>query len=212
MKKHFYSILAVLLIISGAVTAQNFEGVVEFKKITQTDTMYYTYYVKGDLVKLDEIGKKSKKVEGSFIVNTKEQSTKVLSHNRKLWSEQTKSAPNNPSGKCESTKTKTTKTINGYKCTEYIVKNTEESTIVKYYAAESGFGFFLPLVNTLNRRDKFSLYFKKIPESDKIFPLLSIMTNMDGTEKERMEIIKIEKKAIDDKIFEIPTDYKKFEK
>ena len=79
MKKLFLSALfgfAGMLVVS----AQSFEGTIAFKKQTPTDTVSYMYYVKGDKVRLDEIGSKSKKVEGSFLIDLKTNSMVSLSH------------------------------------------------------------------------------------------------------------------------------------
>ena len=51
--------------------AQSYEGSIEFKMETAKDTTTNIYYVKGNTVKLDQIGRKSGKVEGSFIFDIK---------------------------------------------------------------------------------------------------------------------------------------------
>ena len=48
----------------------------------------YIYYVKGDNVRIDEIGTKSHKVEGSFLVDMEAKTMKSLNHERKLYMEQ----------------------------------------------------------------------------------------------------------------------------
>ena len=54
MKNLFLS--SFFLVLSTAIFAQAFEGVIEFKKLTTTDTINYVYYVKGAKVRIDEIG------------------------------------------------------------------------------------------------------------------------------------------------------------
>ena len=110
MKKLFLSALfgfAGMFIASG----QSFEGTIEFKKQTPTDTVNYVYYIKGDKVRLDEIGSKSKKVEGSFIIDLKTNSMTSLSHERKLYIEQASGTPATISGTAEVKKTGNVKTI-----------------------------------------------------------------------------------------------------
>src|SRR6266576_1272713 len=109
-----------------SVSAQSFEGTIEFKKQTATDTVSYVYYVKGDKIRLDEIGSKSKKVEGSFLIDLKTNSMTSLSHDRKLYIEQASGAPAAMTGKAEVKKTGNVKTIQGVKCNEYVVKNADE--------------------------------------------------------------------------------------
>lgn len=204
--------LAITAFIGFAATAQSFEGSVEFKKKTSIDTTNYTYYVKGDKIKIDEIGSKSKKVEGSFIINTKASTMQFISHDRKLYGDQPTGTPNKPGGKCEVTMGKGSKTIQGYKCQEWVVKNKDENTQITFWVAKGKFDFFDIMLRVLNRKDKFSTYYLEIPNNHGMFPMLATMNTMDGTEKERLEVTKIEKKVIDAKTFDIPSGYMKFEK
>ena len=210
MKKVFS--LAITAFVAFAATAQTFEGSIEFKKRTSTDTTNYIYYVKGDKIKIDEIGTKSKKVEGSFIINTTNSTMQFISHDRKLYGDQPSGTPNKPTGKCEVTTTKTVKTIQGYKCTQIIVKNTDENTTITYWVAKGKFDFFDVMLKVLNRKDKFSTYYLQIPNNHGMMPILATMSPLDGQEKERLETTKIEKKPIDAKTFDIPAGYMKFEK
>lgn len=204
--------LALSAFVAVAASAQTFEGSIEFKKRTAMDTTNYIYYVKGDKIKIDEIGAKSKKVEGSFIINTTSSTMQFISHDRKLYGDQPSGTPNKPAGKCVVTKSGNQKTIQGYKCTEYLVKNTDENTQISFWLAKGKFDFFDVMLRVLNRKDKFSTYYLEIPNVKGLMPVLAVMSPLDGKEKERLETTKIEKKPVDSKTFEIPTGYMKFEK
>lgn len=195
------------------ISAQSFEGVIEFRKQTSTDTISYLYYVKGDKVRLDEIGNKSKKVEGSFIIDLKTSSMIALSHERKLYIEQAQGAPATVNGKTEVTKTKNEKTIQGFKCSEYVVKNTEENIEIHYWLASGNFTFFSKLLKILNRKDKTSVYYQQITGTDGMFPFLSSQTAVGSTKEDvKLEVTKFQKKVVDANLFEIPKDYQKFQK
>ncbi|MFH1005829.1 MAG: DUF4412 domain-containing protein [Bacteroidota bacterium] len=209
MKKIF---LGASFIICTSIFAQSFEGTIEFKKQTFTDTVNYVYYIKGDMVRIDEIGSKFKKVEGSFIVDIKSNKMFSMSHERKLYSEQSPGTPAVINGKPEVTKTKNIKTLQGYKCTEYIVKNEEEKVEVSYWVANGKFDFFSDLLKTLNRKDKSSVYFQQITDTKGMFPFLSSQKNSEGKEETRLEVTKIQKKIIDANTFEIPKNYQKFQR
>ena len=212
MKKLF---LSALFGISGMlmVSAQSFEGVIEFKKQTTTDTVSYIYYVKGDKVRIDEIGSKSKKPEGSFIIDLKTNSMVSLSHDRKVYIEQGTGIPATITGNPQVTKTKNVKTILGVKCNEYIVKNTDEKVQVTYWMAPGKYNFFFTLLKILNRKDKSAVYIQKLTEVDGMFPFLSTQLNLEtNTVEVKMEVTKVDKKAIDVSKFEIPKDYQKFQK
>ena len=86
MKKSTLKITTiVVLMITSALSAmsQSFEGVIEFKKITAIDTNNYVYYVSGNNVRIDEIGARSHKVEGTFLINLEAKTMKSLNHDRK---------------------------------------------------------------------------------------------------------------------------------
>ena len=135
---------AILKIVSGAMMmtmfsltalSQSFEGIIEFKKGTATDTTNYVYYVKDNFVRVDEIGGRSKKVEGSFLVNLDAKTMKSLNHERKLYMDQP--TPSEPviKGTCTVAKGQNVKNLQGYKCTEHIVTNNTEGTIITYWLA-----------------------------------------------------------------------------
>ena len=212
MKKLF---LSVMFGFAGlfAVTAQSFEGTLEFKKQTPTDTVSYIYYVKGDKVRLDEIGSKSKKVEGSFIIDLKTSSMLSLSHERKLYIEQAPGTPAVVNGKPDIKKTGNSKTIQGMKCNEYVVKNDEEKVQVTYWLASGKFDFFAKLLKILNRKDKSAVYFGLLTGVDGMFPFLSSQMNLEtGKEEVKMEATKVDKKTVGADMFEVPKDHQKFQK
>lgn len=210
----FFATVVAVLAFAGFASAQSFEGTIEFKKQSSTDTTNYVYYVKGptNKVRLDEIGSKSKKVEGTFLVDLKEKKMTSLSHDRKLYMDKAQSAPATITGKPEVTKTKNTRTIQGYKCTEYIVKNKDENTQISYWIAFGKFDFFMPFLKLINQKQKFSTYYQQLTGVEGGFPMLAIESSMDGTERARLEVTKIEKKALDTSLFDIPKGYLKFEK
>src|ERR1700740_50985 len=96
--------------ISTASFAQ-FEGTIEFRMETKKDTTTNIYYVKGDNVKLDQIGKKSGKVEGSFVFDLNGKSIKFVNPARKVWGDHKSETPPAIKGTCEVIKGKTTKMV-----------------------------------------------------------------------------------------------------
>ena len=212
---------AILRIVPGAMMitmfsltalSQSFEGIIEFKKGTATDTTSYVYYVKENLVRVDEIGGRSKKVEGSFLVNLDAKTMKSLNHERKLYMDQPTPSVPVIKGTCTVTKGQNVKNLQGYKCVEYIVTNNTEGTIITYWLADGKFAFFDKLLHQLNRKDKASVYFLQIPNTKNMFPMLSVQTDLRGKETGRLEVTKITKKVVDKTVYDIPKGYNKFEK
>ena len=193
--------------------AQSFEGSIEFKMETSKDTTTNIYYVKGHDVKLDQIGRKSGKVEGSFVFNTETNEIKFVNPVRKVWGEHKSETAPVIKGTCVSSKGANTKMVQGQKCAEFVVKNTEENTQITYWMVSGKYDFFAPLVKAWNRKDKQSIYFNQIKDLPKgSMPLLSEEKSLsDGSLISNLEVSKINKSTIDASKLSIPADYKKFE-
>ncbi len=206
------TVVVVMVVFSFTAVAQSFEGMIEFKKSSSTDTTSYVYTVKGNQVRIDEIGSKSHKVEGSFLVDLDAKTMKFINHERKLYGDQ--NTPSAPviQGTCSVKKGQNVKNLQGYKCVEYIVTNNTEGTIVSYYVADGKFSFFEKLLRQLNRKEKSAIYFLQISDIKNMFPMLSMQTDLSGKEISKLEVTKITKKEVDPSLFEIPKGYNKFEK
>jgi hypothetical protein len=200
------------MFICGTAIAQPFEGVIEFKRATSIDTTDYVYYVKGNIVRIDEIGTDGK-VAGTMLVNIKEYKAQSLSPERKLYMDL--ESTNKQFIKLKDvnvTKGKKTKMVAGYKCEEWIVTKKDQNTIITYYLAKDNFDFFEGLLIALNRKDKLSTYYQQLPETKSVFPLYSQETDLNGKPKASLETTKITKKTLDKSLFLIPADFKRFEK
>ncbi|MEI8136159.1 MAG: hypothetical protein WCH21_02430 [Bacteroidota bacterium] len=195
------------------ITAQNFNGSIEFKYSTQKDTTTNIYLVKDKIIKLDQYGKKTNTIEGSFIFDLNTNTIKFVNPKRKVWGEHKSETPPIVKGVCSVTKGTNTKSIQGIKCIEYTVKNTEENTSITYWVGENKFSFFVPVIKLWNRKDKQSVYFNQIkglPEGS--MPFFSEEKQIsDGKLITKLEVIKIEKKVPDDASLVIPPNFNKFD-
>lgn len=210
LKNHWWWCL-----LTSCTLAQNiFVGKIEFLYY-QRDTTKNTYWVKEPFVKLDQYSKKNDgTLEGSFIFHLTNQEIKMLSHRRKLWNIHKSTVPPVIKGQCEVIPTKNIQKIAGQNCTEYIVRNTTEDTEISYWICENGnYTFFQPLLKLWNRKDKQSVYFNQIKNIPKgAMPLLSIEKQIStGKILSKLETIKITYEKLNDSIFQIPAEYKKFE-
>ncbi len=211
MLKKSVFFLTFALGLSTAIVAQGFEGIIDFKQYTSKDTTINTYYVKGNKVKLDQLGKTSHKAEGSFLFDLTGNKITGLNHSRKVYDNVTVNKNQAVNKIDEVVKLKETKTILGYKCTGYTVKSASDNCQITYWLASGKFDFFGPSVVLWNRKDKASVYFRSIQDTKGMFPLLSVETDMNGKEQGKLEVTKIEPKKIEESTLEIPKDYKKFE-
>jgi hypothetical protein len=210
MKKALLS-LTCLLGFTAFIAAQGFEGIIEFKQLTPKDTTTNIYYVKGNKIKLDQMSSLSKSAGGTVLVDLGTSKINLLSPDRKVYQDVvvSKSVATN---KIDTViKLKEAKVINGNKCVGYTVKSKSDNTQITYWLTPGNFNFFSPFVVLWNRKDKASVYFRAIKDTQGMMPMLSIESDMNGKEVGRLEVIKIEKKPVDASKFDIPKDYKKYE-
>ena len=104
------------------------------------------------------------------------------------------------------------KQIAGYTCEKWVVKSPKEDRVITYWVAADEFNFFIPLLETLNRKDEQAVFFLEIKDAAGVFPMLGIEQKMDGAEVGRLEVTKITKGAQKATLFEIPPGFNKFER
>ena len=190
--------------------AQSFEGIVEFTKTTGPVVTSYKYYVKGERVRIEEIGARGE-VQGIMLVDTRDKTVTAISPERKLYMD----VPNMRLPKdveVQVQKTSDLKDIAGYKCEKWLVKSPKEDRQITYWVAADDFDFFVPLLETLNRKDEQAVFFLQVKDNGGVFPMLGIEQKTDGAEVSRLEVSKVTKGAQKPALFEIPAGYNKFER
>ncbi len=209
MMKRFILSLALLGSLSAA-QAQAFEGILEFTKTTGPVVTNYKYYVKGDHIRIEEISARGD-VQGIMLVDTRDRTVIALSPERKLYMD----VPNMRLPKDVETEIKKTgemKDMAGYKCEKWVVKSPREDRVITYWVANDEFNFFVPLLETLNRKDEQAVFFLEIKDAKGVFPMLGVENKLDGAEVSKLEVTKVIKAAQKPTMFEIPAGYNKFER
>mgnify|MGYP001347095024 CR=1 FL=1 len=200
-----------LLLCAGAIaTAQSFEGVIEFTKTTGPVVTNYKYFVKGEHIRIEEINARGD-AQGIMLVDTRDRTVTALSPDRKLYMD----VPNMRLPKEVKTEVKKTgelKDLAGYKCEKWVVKSGPEDRNITYWVAADKFDFFIPLLETLNRKDEQAVFFLEIPDAAGVFPMLGIEQKLDGSEVSKLQVTRIAKGAQKPALFEIPADFNKFER
>ncbi len=199
-----------LLIPAAALQAQPFEGVVEFTKTTGPVVTMYKYFVKGERVRVEEIGARGE-VQGIMLVDTRDKTVTAISPERKLYMD----VPNMRLPKdveVSVQKTSEMKDMAGYKCEKWVVKSPKEDRQITYWVAADEFAFFVPMLETLNRKDEQAVFFLQVKDNRGVFPMLGVEQKMDGAEVSRLEVTKVTKGAQKPALFEIPPGYNKFER
>lgn len=210
MKKTIIScaVVAFSTVISNAVFAQ-FEGVIKFEKY-KNDTTKYMYHVKGKQVRITEFGTDGSE-KGIQLVDLDKKSVIALSPDRKLYMDASNAKDAVPVSP-QVTKTANKKKIAGYDCTEWVAKSDKDNTVISYWVGGDKFDFFVPLLTTLNRKDRLSKYFVEIPENKGVFTMQGEEKALDGTVKNVLKVTSVETKKLDPSLFEIPKGFQKFEK
>lgn len=203
--------LMLLAVISTTdVQAQRFEGSIGFTKNIGPVTAQYIYHVKGDMIRVEELDELGD-IQGIMIVNTADNSVVALSPERKMYID----VPNRRKTNDTETEVKATgktQEINGYTCEEWFVKSPIDGREVSYWVATDDFDFFLPMLKTLNRKDKMALYYMDLPMAEGGFPMKGVEVKNDGMELTRLLVDKVQKEELAADLFEIPADYSKFER
>lgn len=207
--KRFLLTLSLLGSLSLA-NAQAFEGIIEFTKTTGPVVTNYKYYVKGEHIRIEEISARGD-VQGIMLVDTRDRTVTALSPDRKLYMD----VPNMRLPKDVETEVKKTgemKDMAGYKCEKWVVKSAKEDRVLTYWVANDEFTFFVPLLETLNRKDEQAVFFLEIKDAKGVFPMLGVENKMDGAEVSKLEVTKVTKAVQKPALFEIPAGYNKFER
>lgn len=193
-----------------ALQAQSFEGIIEFTKTTGPVVTNYKYYVKGDHVRIEEISARGD-VQGIMLVDNHDKTVTALSPDRKLYMD----VPNMrlpKEVKADVKKTGEMKDMAGYKCEKWVVKSPSEDRMLTYWVAQDAFDFFLPMLETLNRKDEQALFFLKIDGAKGVFPMLGVEQKIDGSEVSRLEVSRVSRGPQKTDLFEIPAGFTKFER
>lgn len=210
MKKTIISLgLIAIALMLGAPSFAQFEGVIKFEKY-KNDTTKYMYHIKGKQIRITEFGNDGSE-KGVQLVDLEKKTVIALSPDRKLYMDAANAKDAvlvNP----QVTKTTNKKKVAGYDCTEWIAKSDKDNTIISYWVGGDKFDFFVPLLTTLNRKDRLSKYFVEIPDNKGVFTMLGEERSLDGTVKTTLKVTSVEAKKLEQSLFEIPKGFQKFEK
>jgi len=189
MKKGCIIFLLIFLVLK--INANTFEGQMTIVKQTIYDTTYYTIYVSKEKIRIDEKNNR-KELKNIYLINNINDAIYIIDPTRKMQFKlkEVASKSNNDS-QYEIKKTNNSKTINGIKCYQWRVKNTEKNTEITYWVVYNNTDFFQKIIKVLNYNDASWDFFSAIPQN----------------EKKSFKVIDIQHKKIDSTIFRISKDY-----
>lgn len=210
MKKMLFSAAMLAASIFTLNAQSTFEGEIKFREIKGNDTINTVFYVLGDKVKMDEINSKTKKPETTYLANVNYRTMQTINHSKKMYIDKnTNSTSEAPEITFE--KTKNLKTINGYKCVEYIVKNEDDDIEISYWLGKGKFDFYEPFESMLNSKENIYLYLMQIENISGMIPFEAV-EKQKGEVKTTLTATSVKKDPPEEYIFSLPKDYTKFVK
>ncbi len=207
------------LILTGAFIfnfssfAQEFEGEILFTKESTEDTTFYIYKIKGDKVRVEELDEKMQLIN-YMIVNITNKTILAINPNRKLYVDM----PVHPWRASKDTAeykiliTDNYQIIKGYKCFQWRIQNKKENTEIAYWVSKDNFNFFSDFLKIINRTEKSSTYFLTVPQIEGFFPMMSVERSLLREHRMRLAVISIQKKLLPNSLFEVPAEFKMFQK
>ncbi|PKP22046.1 MAG: hypothetical protein CVU05_05580 [Bacteroidetes bacterium HGW-Bacteroidetes-21] len=194
--------------------SKSFEGLIKFIQITPEDTLYYTYYIKDRMVRMDAFESKNfnEQAESYMLFYLDQKMIYAFKPSRKMFvNVPPKSFIPTNDDNFRIIKSNNSKKINGYRCYQWRVRNKNQNTEVSYWVANDNFDFFDDFLKLWNRSEKHAAYFLKVPENKGFFPLVSEERTTLREEKMTLKVVEIKKQTLNRTLFEIPADFKNYE-
>jgi len=209
LRKISLSIFATVMLATASLA--QFEGEIKFEKTVGKIHVMYKYFVKGNDIRIEEVGEDGT-IDGVQLMDLKEKKVYALSPERKLYME----APNRrpvSSLDVDVKKTGKTKEILGEKCFEVIVTNKAQDRKIVYWITKGDYNFFIPMLKTLNRKERQAMFFLEIAGMENHFPMVSTEYILStGDVVSTLKTKKVESRVIKAATFAIPEGYTKFER
>lgn len=199
-----------MMLNQGIGEGKGFQGSLQVVNSTCYDTTLYLLYIKESKIKLNEFDKFGYLIN-SYLIDLNKNNIYALNPEKKLYSilDVHPFVPNNPD-EYEIIKTENFQFINGYKCYQWRVKDKSKNTEIAYWVTKDDFNFYNKMLSILNKSDKTFNFFLLIPNNDGYIPMLTEERTLLRNTKSKVQVIRIERENLNNKIFEIPPDYKLF--
>ncbi len=201
-----------LMAVAAVVSASDFEGLMLLNETSDGATMQQQWFMKGDKLRFEETGPDADK--GAMIFDAKKKMMYSLQHDEKMYMEipmgETSKAERGTSEDVVVVKTGTRDRAAGYSCEIYHTKdNSDGSTGELCIARGIGNEAMLGMMSAQAGGASLLPGWMRELFKDGGFPIKGVDRDAKGNEEARWEVVKIEKKSLDDRLFLPPADYKK---
>ncbi|HON52209.1 MAG TPA: DUF4412 domain-containing protein [Bacteroidales bacterium] len=208
-------LLLLLFVCFGFSTlySQIFEGRIDVVKRSLSDTLYYTYSIKGNFIRIDEYDK-YKRLQEYYIINVKDSTITALNPNQKLYSKiDVQRLHASKQSDYDIINTGIYKYINGYKCYQWCVRNKSQSSEITYWIASDSFDFFTPMAGISASIDDSFLSFMSLPTNTMKgeMPMLIESRTLLRVDKATYTVTNIVRTRVDLSMFSIPNFYQNYQ-
>jgi hypothetical protein len=185
-----------------------FEGKVVIETTNDGETNTLNYYSKGEMARFDV---NSARGEANIIFDKEHKKMLMVMPTMKMYMEFPldmelgEDNGNNTGDEKSNTdfvKTSETKTINGYKCEKWVIKDDGKTSEAWMTKDLGGFIFFQSPMGKQAKQK-----WQEDIENSGYFPMLVVEKDSDGKETGRFEVKSVEKKSLDDSFFAVPAGY-----
>jgi hypothetical protein len=209
MKRSVLLLLSLLSAALGGCARKSFEGVIQFQMTGGGRTTTSEYAIKGDRARMEMGGEKMPMI-GLFNSTTGEMHMLMPAQKTYMTISLPKEAKDAPAATSEARLEETGRTeeIAGYRCTQFLI--TDKNRTQEVWATQ-GLGRFVAFSDSQNNRGGGSGgAWAQLLADRGLFPMRTITKDRNGKVLVTMEATKVEEKALDAALFEIPEGYKPF--
>jgi len=200
----------ICLLSSIAVHGKNdsFEGHIAFLKKTHFDTVKINYYIKGNKVRINQYTKDDILLH-SLLLDLKQEKVIAIDPERKMYRVLNLKEKNYQNNKLryQIKKTGNHRIVNGENCYQWRVRDTETKSEVAYWVIRNNFNFMDDVIRLLSKTDKVYLFFSQIQGTNGFFPMLTVERNLLRKERQRIMVQNIDRKKMNESIFQVPSDF-----
>lgn len=208
--KNLFTFLLLFITISSFAQSQ-FEGEIMYIKTSYSDTLYYVYTIKDSCVRIDEYDKFNRPSR-AYIVNLQDESVMIVNPNKQLYAKMEHLPQKEDSQNLEVISTGNYKYINGYKCSQWRVRNIASNSEITYWVAGENFNFYTPMSQIAMSIEDYFLFFKALPNAKMKggMPMLIENKTLTRASKATISVIGIKPHNVDPSVFSL-SQYQKFE-
>lgn len=213
-----FSFLGVVLICINLTAAQTgapakpFEGLIQLQVQDWQSVEMVNYYIKGDRARMESSPNTS--AEPYYILDYLSKKMFVVMTNKDSYLELSMEKPPEPQASADSKpesmiKTDETETVLGFPCEQWILKENDVTTTMW---ATKAFNANVTLLGLQKQDTPVSFRWDEELKSRGLFPLKLAQQDINGTDMYKFEVLKIQRKTVNELLFRIPEGYEKIDK